>query len=115
MTVGRMVACLFPQQPDFRGRRVATFHCQRDFIFFRHHRYVFEEATTEVQKVLECVDEFFYCYQKKAPVVTRLQELGPRFVLKLQSLQLGTLDTQHGEFMFVFKKELQESRRRFFL
>ncbi|MCO5610523.1 hypothetical protein L7F22_064762 [Adiantum nelumboides] len=36
--VGRMLASLFPQQPNFRGRRVVTFHNQRDFIFFRHHR-----------------------------------------------------------------------------
>jgi len=34
---------LFPQKPEFKGRRVVTFHNQRDFIFFRHHRYVFEE------------------------------------------------------------------------
>ncbi|CDW58573.1 Brix domain containing protein [Trichuris trichiura] len=36
-TIARMFACLFPQNPHFRGRRVVTFHCQRDYIFFRHH------------------------------------------------------------------------------
>jgi ribosome production factor 1 len=36
--VGRFFSSLFPQDPDFRGRRVVTFHNQRDFIFFRHHR-----------------------------------------------------------------------------
>ena len=41
--IGRMFASLFPQKPEFKGRRVVTFHNQRDFIFFRHHRYVFEE------------------------------------------------------------------------
>lgn len=41
--VGRMFASLFHQDPTFRGRRVVTFHNQRDFIFFRHHRYIFEE------------------------------------------------------------------------
>ncbi|CAN6466179.1 unnamed protein product [Victoria cruziana] len=39
--VGRLIASLFPQDPNFRGRRVVTFHNQRDFIFFRHHRYGF--------------------------------------------------------------------------
>jgi hypothetical protein len=39
-TVGRMLAALFPQVPEFQGRQVATFHNQRDFIFFRRHRYV---------------------------------------------------------------------------
>ena len=40
--VGRMFASVFPQKPEFQGRRVVTFHNQRDFIFFRHHRYIFE-------------------------------------------------------------------------
>lgn len=39
--IGRLLASLFPQHPEFRGRRVVTFHNQRDFIFFRHHRYIF--------------------------------------------------------------------------
>ena len=36
--VGRLLTALFPQQPQFVGRNVATFHNQRDFIFFRRHR-----------------------------------------------------------------------------
>ncbi len=39
---GRMLASLFPPNPEFRGRRVVTFHNQRDFIFLRHHRYIFD-------------------------------------------------------------------------
>ena len=42
--VGRLLASLFPQSPEFKGRRVVTFHNQRDFIFFRHHRYIFKEG-----------------------------------------------------------------------
>ena len=34
-----MLACLFPHDPNFKGRRVVTFHNQRDYIFFRHHRF----------------------------------------------------------------------------
>ena len=41
--MGRMFASLFHQDPTFKGRRVVTFHNQRDFVFFRHHRYIFEE------------------------------------------------------------------------
>ena len=40
--IGRMLMSVFPQRPEFQGRRVVTFHNQRDFIFFRHHRYIFE-------------------------------------------------------------------------
>lgn len=41
--VGRFLGSLFPHDPQFRGRQVVTFHNQRDFIFVRHHRYIFEE------------------------------------------------------------------------
>jgi len=48
-------------------------------------------------------------------VQARLQEIGPRFTLKLQSLQKGTFDSKHGEFEWVHKKEMDTSRRRFHL
>ena len=39
-SVARMLGALFHYQPEFKGRRAVTFHNQRDYIFFRHHRYV---------------------------------------------------------------------------
>jgi len=39
-----VLGSLFPHTPDFTGRQVVTFHNQRDFVFFRHHRYIFEDA-----------------------------------------------------------------------
>lgn len=93
--VGRMLGCLVPHDPQFKGRQVVTMHNQRDFIFVRHHRYVFEEGNKQV--------------------VARLQELGPRFTLRLKSMQLGTFDTQHGEYEWKHKAELDTSRRRFHL
>lgn len=36
-SIGRMLACLFHYEPQFRGRKVVTFHNQRDYIFFRQH------------------------------------------------------------------------------
>lgn len=91
-TVGRMMTALFPQNPEFLGRRVVTFHNQRDFVFFRHHRYIFESR----EKV-------------------RLQEMGPRFTLKLQKLQHGAFDPRYGEYEWVQKKELIPDRRTFVL
>jgi ribosome production factor 1 len=93
--MGRLLACLFPYDPQFRGRQVITLHNQRDFVFFRHHRYVFEQEAPGKE------------------VKATLQELGPRFTLKLKSLQLGTFDTQHGEYEWKHKPELDTSRRRF--
>jgi hypothetical protein len=53
---------------------------------------------------------------KKRRVAARLQELGPRFTLRLKSLQMGTFDTQHGEYEWKRQAELdRHSRRRFHL
>ncbi|KAI8466209.1 MAG: anticodon-binding protein [Monoraphidium minutum] len=112
--VGRMLASLFHQDPQFRGRRVATFHNQRDFIFFRHHRYIFEEKEKRVAAPAGGGKGAAPAKQKV--VQARLQELGPRFTLKLQSLQKGTFDSRGGEFEWVHKKkEMDTSRRRFHL
>jgi len=43
--IARMFQALFPQKPNFTGRRVVTMHNQRDFIFFRHHLYNFYDVT----------------------------------------------------------------------
>jgi len=94
-TVARMLACLFHYDPEFRGKRAVTFHNQRDFIFFRHHRYEF-----------------------KSEEKCRLRELGPRFTLKLRSLQKGTFDSIHGEYEWIIsgkRHDMETSRRKFFL
>lgn len=91
--IGRMIASLFPQDPQLEKRRVITFHNQRDFIFFRHHRYEFNEDGSRAN----------------------LQEVGPRFTLKLHKLQLGTLDSKFGEYEFLYKPKDGVNRKKFFL
>ncbi|XP_007944379.1 ribosome production factor 1 [Orycteropus afer afer] len=92
-SIGRMFASLFPHDPQFIGRQVATFHNQRDYIFFRFHRYIFKS-------------------EKKVGI----QELGPRFTLKLRSLQKGTFDSKYGEYEWIHKpREMDTSRRKFHL
>lgn len=95
LSVGRMLGALFHHDPEFKGRRAVTFHNQRDYIFFRHHRY---EFTKEGERA-------------------RLRELGPRFTLKLRSLQEGTFDSKCGDYdwMITNKRHAMEGRRRFFL
>ncbi|KAG8039161.1 hypothetical protein G9C98_003468 [Cotesia typhae] len=95
-TIGRMLGALFHYQPEFKGCRAVTFHNQRDYIFFRHHRYEFD---------LE---------KGKA----KLRELGPRFTLKLRSLQHGTFDSKYGEYEWIIqgrRHAMETSRRKFFL
>ncbi|CAL9113882.1 unnamed protein product [Musa acuminata var. zebrina] len=110
--VGRMIQSLFPQDPNFRGRRVVTFHNQRDFIFFRHHRYIFEAKEKKDESMAKAAKSKNITQEK---VIVRLQECGPRFTLKLRNLQHGTFDSKGGEYEWVHKPEMDTSRRRFFL
>lgn len=88
--VARMLGALFHYDPEFKGRRVCTFHNQRDYIFFRHHRYEFKSA----EKVA-------------------LREMGPRFTLRLQWLQQGAFE---GDYEWALKRhDMETSRRKFFL
>jgi len=100
---GRFLGSLFPHNAQLRGRQVATFHNQRDFIFVRHHRYIFEEGE-ETNK-----------QNGKKKTKARLQELGPRFSLKMRWLQEGVFD-QHGEYEWFHKrKEMDTTRKKFHL
>ncbi|XP_016844866.2 probable ribosome production factor 1 isoform X2 [Nasonia vitripennis] len=95
-SVARMFGAIFHHQPEFKGRRVVTFHNQRDYIFFRHHRYEFNPKTGK----------------------PRLRELGPRFTLRLRSLQHGTFDSKYGNYEWIIqgrRHQLETSRRKFFL
>lgn len=80
--VGRLLVSLFPHVPEFRGRQVVTFHNQRDFIFVRRHRYLFDEAGRRR---------------------VQLQEIGPQFTLKLHKLYRATSGLQTAESEFIWK------------
>lgn len=87
-TVGRLFQSIFPKNPDFEGRQVITLHNQRDYIFFRRHRYVFRNE----EKV-------------------GLQELGPQFTLKLKRLQRGIKEETEWE----HKPEMDKEKKKFYL
>lgn len=94
--IGRMLGSIFHYDPQFRGRRAVTFHNQRDYIFFRHHRYEFDKNGKRV----------------------KLMELGPRFTLKLRSLQQGLFDSKTGDYEWMItnkRHQLEGVRRRFYL
>ncbi|PFH51869.1 hypothetical protein AMATHDRAFT_74734 [Amanita thiersii Skay4041] len=125
--IGRMFQTTFPPIPEFQGRQVVTLHNQRDFLFFRRHRYAFRST----EKVA-------------------LQEIGPRFTLKLrwlkknipavknfgeapQPLKFDTEESETGnnvplpsptpkfvppkedEYIWQWKPELETTRKTFFL
>ena len=83
--VGRLLQHLFPKIPQLEGRQVVTAHNQRDYVFFRRHRYEFRST------------------DKAA-----LQEIGPRFTLKLHKLSSG-LPNGAGAWDGRFVEELEEA------
>lgn len=87
-TVGRLFQSIFPKKPEFEGRQVITLHNQRDFIFFRRHRYLFKD------------DER-----------VGLQEIGPRFTLKLRRLQKGIREETEWE----HRPDMEKDKRKFYL
>ncbi|KAK4523327.1 hypothetical protein GAYE_PCTG50G1221 [Galdieria yellowstonensis] len=88
--VARMLGALFALEPEYSGRQVVTLHNQRDFIFFRFHRYQFDEQGKKVS----------------------LQEQGPRFTLLLQQLIKGLPGDDNAEVEF---RKRKASKYEFFL
>ncbi|KAK4533325.1 hypothetical protein CCYA_CCYA16G4207 [Cyanidiococcus yangmingshanensis] len=70
--VERSLTALFPHRDSPRGRQVVLIRNQRDYIFFRFHRYIFEESSESLSA---------------ERIRVRMQELGPRFTLKLMLIR----------------------------
>ena len=66
--VVRMLQAIFPSIPNVQARQTVTFHNQRDYIFVRRHRYEFKSRED-----------------------VGIREVGPRFTLRLKSLNLGIM------------------------
>lgn len=77
---------LFPASPELVGRTVVTLHNQRDFIFLRRHRYIFRDKR-ETEKSIVGADG--KVVKGVEDIRTGLQELGPRFTLKLRRVDKG--------------------------
>ncbi len=100
--VSRGLASLFNTKPKFEGRTVVTFHNQRDFIFFRHHRYIFRDKDNNEKEI-----------DKRIGVT--LQEIGPRFTLQLQKFYTGNFNERTGDYEFLYRPDLYVKKNKFFL
>lgn len=87
-SVGTLFQALFPRKPEFEGRQVVTLHNQRDYIFFRRHRYIFRNEER-----------------------VGLQELGPQFTLRLRRVQKGI----RNEVAWEHKPDMDRDKRKFYL
>ncbi|PSS10707.1 hypothetical protein M430DRAFT_145807 [Amorphotheca resinae ATCC 22711] len=86
LLTARLFLTLFPPRPELQGRQVVTLHNQRDYIFVRRHRYVFREKR-ETEKSVTGPDG--KPVKGVEGIRAGLQELGPRFTLKLRRVDKG--------------------------
>lgn len=77
---------LFPPHPEIQGRQVVTMHNQRDYIFLRRHRYVFRDKRG-TEKSIQGTDG--KPIKGAEDIRVGLQELGPRFTMKLRRVDKG--------------------------
>jgi ribosome production factor 1 len=77
---------LFPPQPQLQGRQVVTLHNQRDYIFVRRHRYVFRDKRPTEKSVTGADGKELKGVED---IRAGLQEIGPRFTLKLRRIDKG--------------------------
>ncbi|KAH6684346.1 anticodon-binding protein [Halenospora varia] len=86
LLTARLFLTLFPPQPELQGRQVVTLHNQRDYIFLRRHRYVFRDKKETEKSVIGPDGKPVAGVES---IRAGLQELGPRFTLKLRRVDKG--------------------------
>ena len=91
--VQRALNALFPKDEELKGRELITFQNQRDYIFFRYYRYMFTEDFKSAN----------------------LQELGPRFAMRLLYVQKGLFDPEKGDYEWLYQDKMGVRRRKFYL
>ena len=86
LLTARLFLTLFPPRPELQGRQVVTLHNQRDYIFVRRHRYVFRDKRATEKSVVGPDGKEVKGVEE---IRAGLQELGPRFTLKLRRVDKG--------------------------
>ncbi|KAI1117138.1 anticodon-binding protein [Nemania sp. NC0429] len=109
----KLLQTLFPVAPELVGRQVVTFSSSRDYIFFRRHRYIFRDRRATEKSMVEADGKEMKGVEN---VRLGLQELGPRFTLKLRRIDKGigragsnSADPTHWE----WKAKMEKNRKRF--
>jgi ribosome production factor 1 len=113
LLTAKLFMTLFPPRPEFQGRQVVTLHNQRDYIFVRRHRYVFrEKRQTEKSIVGQDGKEV----KGVEGIRAGLQELGPRFTLKLRRVDkgIGRAGSEGPDAaQWEWKAKMEKDRKRF--
>ena len=99
---------MFPPQPDFQGRQVVTLHNQRDYIFLRRHRYVFREKRATEKSIVGPDGKEVKGVEG---IRAGLQELGPRFTMKLRRIDKGIQRSSGQE--WEWRGSMEKTRTKF--
>jgi ribosome production factor 1 len=113
LLTARLFLTLFPPQPELQGRQVVTLHNQRDYIFVRRHRYVFRDKRTTEKSVVGPDGKEIKGVEE---IRAGLQELGPRFTLKLRRVDkgIGRAGSQGDDGLeWQWKAHMEKKRTRF--
>ena len=85
-----------------------TMHNQRDYVFFRRHRYVFRDKRASEKSVVGTDGE---AMKGVEDIRAGLQELGPRFTLKLRRVDKGIQRSSGQE--WEWKTKTDKTRTKF--
>ncbi|OBT50060.1 hypothetical protein VE04_09752 [Pseudogymnoascus sp. 24MN13] len=113
LLTARLFLTLFPPQPELQGRQVVPLHNQRDYIFVRRHRYVFRDKRATEKSVVGPDGEKVKGVEE---IRAGLQELGPRFTLKLRRVDkgIGRAGSQGDDgLQWEWKAHMEKKRTRF--
>lgn len=108
LLVAKQFQQMFPPQPQLEGRQVITLHNQRDYIFLRRHRYVFREKRETEKNVIGPDGKEVKGVEG---IRAGLQELGPRFTMKLRRVDRG-IQRRSGQ-EWEWKVRMEKERTKF--
>ncbi|KAI1155964.1 Brix-domain-containing protein [Nemania diffusa] len=113
LATAKVLQTLFPATPELAGRQCVMFHSSRDYIFFRRHRYIIRDKKPTEKSVAGADGKDMRGVEN---IRAGLQELGPRFTLKLRRIDKGIgragsdpTDPTHWE----WKAKMEKDRKRF--
>jgi ribosome production factor 1 len=113
LLTAKLFQTLFPPRPEFQGRQVITLHNQRDYIFVRRHRYVFREKRATEKSIVGADGAEMKGVEG---IRAGLQELGPRFTLKLRRVDkgIGRAGSEGDDAtQWEWKAKMEKDRKRF--
>ncbi|CRG99429.1 nucleolar preribosomal assembly protein, putative [Plasmodium relictum] len=90
--IKRQLHTLVPFNPEYKAQKVVVFYNQRDFIFFRHFKYNFQD-------------------KKKC----NLSEIGPGFTLQLLNLKDGLINDKEKMYEFLLRPDMKVNRKKMYL